>query len=161
MSMLTNRRSKNSMSFDSAVRLKLRLRRTIIVAILPILLALLCPTAVPAQTRRPVQIEMSGYFEAPEEVRAMRRVSVQVGSGEPRNLAVTRIRTVGGGRTGSTLLSDFARFRPAFRFTGDSKMLERMSSAKPDQLVTVIGNLTQDRFVLVSRVDVASPGKSD
>jgi hypothetical protein len=107
--------------------------------------------------RQPVQIRLEGYLDAPvDQVKAIRPVTIQIGKGPQRSLVVTAIVTLGAGPSGTTLLRDIAHYRPAFRLTGDQKLLDRVASAGPDQLIKITGNLTSSRYLMVSLVDVAA-----
>ena len=106
--------------------------------------------------RRPVQIRIEGYFEAaPSGVRSLRTVMLQIGKGKQRAFAVRELVNLGGGTLGSTILDEVARYKPAFRLAGDRTALDRLEAAPAGALVKLMGNLSADRYLLVSSAEVS------
>jgi hypothetical protein len=109
-----------------------------------------------ARVRRPISLRIEGAFETPPDgVRALRTIEVQIGKEKSRQLAVTKIVNQGAGPLGATILDEAARYEPAFRLI-DHGRLEKLLDAPAGRPVTITGNLTSHRNVLVSLVEVGS-----
>lgn len=110
------------------------------------------------RARQAVQLRIEGFFgAAPEGVRAMRTVDVRIGRETTRRLAVRRIVNLASGPLGATILDEASRFRPSFRFTGDRALVAQLEEAPDGRPVTITGNLTSGRNVLLARVEVDAP----
>jgi len=110
------------------------------------------------RARTPIQLRIEGFFAAaPEGVRPMRTVDVRIGRDTTRRLAVRRIVNLGSGALGATILDEVSRFRPSFRFTGDRALVAQLEEAPDGRGVTITGNLTSGRNVLLARVEVDAP----
>lgn len=120
------------------------------------------PDVADARVRRPITLRIEGYLdEAPEGVRPQRTIEVRIGRDSTRSLAVTRIVNQGQGPHGQTILGEVARFRPAFRLLGDDALVARLAGAPEGARVTLTGNLSSGRNVLLTVVDVeAAPAPS-
>jgi hypothetical protein len=115
-------------------------------------------TADARRARQPIQLRIEGFFgAAPEGVRPMRTVDVRVGRDTTRRLAVRRIVNLGSGTLGATILDEASRFRPSFRFTGDRALVAQLEEVPDGRPVTITGNLTSGRNVLLARVEVDAP----
>lgn len=115
----------------------------------------LTATADARRARQPIQLRIEGFFAAaPDGVRPLRTVDVRIGREVTRRLAVQRIVNLSSGQLGATILDEASRFRPSFRFTGDRALLARLEAAPDGRLVTITGNLSSGRHVLLARVDV-------
>jgi hypothetical protein len=115
-------------------------------------------TADARRARQPIQLRIEGYFAAaPEGVRPLRTVDVRIGREVTRRLAVRRVVNLSPGQLGATILDEASRFRPSFRFTGDRALIARLEAAPDGRLVTITGNLSSGRHVLLSLVDVDEP----
>lgn len=129
-----------------------------IAAMLLVVALALSGTADARRARQPVQLRIEGFFgAAPEGVRPMRTVEVRVGRDVTRRLAIRRLVNLGSGVLGATILDEASRFRPSFRFTGDRALLARLEGAPDGRPVTITGNLTSGRNVLLARVDLEEP----
>jgi hypothetical protein len=136
-------------------------RATIALALVAIAGAATVATRTDARVRRPILLRIEGAFEAaPDGTRALRTVEVRIGKEASRQLAVTSVVNLGSGPLGATILDEAARYRPSFRLLGDAAQLEPLLSAARGRRVTITGNLTGGRNVLVSRVEVAGGSPS-
>lgn len=118
----------------------------------------LTATADARRARQPVQLRIEGFFAAaPDGVRPLRTVDVRIGRETTRRLAVRRVVNLSPGQLGTTILDEASRFRPSFRFTGDRALVARLEGAPDGRLVTITGNLSSGRHVLLARVDIDEP----
>ena len=123
------------------------------------LLALATLVALPrdadARVRRPITLRIEGFLDAaPEGVRPQRTIEVRIGREKTRSLAVTGISNQSQGPHGTTILNEAARYRPAFRLIGDEALVTRLVNAPKGARVTLTGNLSSGRNVLLTIADV-------
>jgi len=108
-----------------------------------------------ARVRQPITLRIEGFLDAaPEGVRPQRKIQVRIGRDETRTLAVTRLTNQGAGPHGQTILGDAARYRPAFRLVGDEALVAKLAGAPQGARVTLTGNLSSGRNVLLTIADV-------
>lgn len=113
------------------------------------------PRPADARVRRPITLRIEGFLDvAPEGVRPTRTIEVRIGREKTRSLAVTGISNQGQGPHGQTILNEVARYRPAFRLLGDAALVARLAAAPKGARVTLTGNLSSGRNVLLSIADV-------
>lgn len=114
----------------------------------------LFPVAAHA-VRRPIQIRIEGYVDAaPKGVRTSRTVGVQIGKGKQRDLAVSELRNLSQGALGATILENAARYKPSFRLVGDDPALRPLEDAPSGTFFKITGNLSANRYLLVSHVEL-------
>lgn len=131
------------------------LSRRALVATLAVLAAGSVAAPADARVRRPIALRIEGTFDAaPEGVRALRTIEVQIGKERSRPLAVTKIVNQGWGPLGATILDEVARYKPSFRLLGDGSQLQKLLDVPAGRRLTITGNLTSGRNVLVSQVEV-------
>lgn len=113
------------------------------------------PRTADARVRRPITLRIEGFLDqAPEGVRPQRTIEVRIGREKTRSLAVTGISNQGQGPHGTTILGEVARYRPAFRLLGDETLVTRIADAPKGARVTLTGNLSSGRNVLLTIADV-------
>ena len=113
------------------------------------------PRSADARVRRPITLRIEGFLDAaPEGVRPARTIEVRIGREKTRSLAVTSISNQGQGPHGQTILNEVARYRPAFRLLGDAALVARLAAAPKGARVTLTGNLSSGRNVLLSIAEV-------
>jgi hypothetical protein len=133
-------------------------RRALCATVVVLVLAALgvLPRAADARVRRPITLRIEGFLDtAPEGVRAQRTIEVRIGRETTRSLAVTAISNQSQGPHGVTILNEVARYRPAFRLLGDADLVTRLAAAPKGARVTLAGNLSSGRNVLLTIADVA------
>ena len=141
-------------------------RRALVLGVIVLGGALLAGVVAPpgiadARVRRPILLRIEGVLDAaPEGVRPLRTIEVRIGTEKTRSLAVTKIVNQGAGPLGPTILDEAARYKPAFRLLGNSKLVAKLASAPAGGRVVLTGNLTSGRNVLLSSADVASGAPS-
>ncbi len=141
-------------------------RRAVCAALAVLALAALGapPRAADARVRRPITLRIEGFLDAaPDGVRPQRTIEVRIGREKTRSLAVTGISNQSQGPHGTTILNEVARFRPAFRLLGDAALVARLADAPKGARVTLTGNLSSGRSVLLTVADVepvAAPAAS-
>lgn len=139
-------------------------RRAVCAALAVLALASIvaAPRTAEARVRRPITLRIEGFLDAaPDGVRPQRTIEVRIGREKTRSLAVTGISNQGQGPHGVTILNEVARYRPAFRLLGDASLVERLASAPKGARVTLTGNLSSGRNVLLTIADVeAAPAAS-
>jgi hypothetical protein len=114
------------------------------------------PRTADARVRRPITLRIEGFLDAaPEGVRPQRTIEVRIGREKTRSLAVTGISNQSQGPHGATILGEVARYRPAFRLLGDEALVTRLADAPEGARVTLTGNLSSGRNVLLTIADVA------
>jgi hypothetical protein len=124
-------------------------------AVLALATLVVAPRPADARVRRPITLRIEGFFDkAPEGVRPQRTIEVRIGREKTRSLAVTRIVNQGQGPHGQTILGEAARLRPAFRLLGDDALVARLAGAPEGARVTLTGNLSSGRNVLLTVVEV-------
>jgi hypothetical protein len=102
---------------------------------------------------RRLQLRLDGYLAA-ENAHASRVLDVQVGGGAMQKFALVKLVVFSGNASPGDILERVRPYKPSFRFTGDAAVLERISAAKPDELLRIRGAFsTGDRIYLVSGVD--------
>ncbi len=107
-----------------------------------------------------VQVRIEGYLEASsEQVRPLREVWVRIGTGEMRRFALTDIVALSSGRvSGTDLLEQRTPIRPSFVFAGDERLLDRIASSQPNQLLKITGYTSfGSQWVLVTAVSRSAP----
>lgn len=115
------------------------------------------PGLADARVRRPILLRIEGFLDAaPDGVRPLRTIEVRIGKEKTRSLAVTRIVNQGEGPLGPSILDEVARYKPAFRLLGDAAIVAKLASAPPGARVTLTGNLSSGRNVLLSSADVTT-----
>jgi hypothetical protein len=120
-----------------------------------VLAAAALATVADARVRRPISLRIEGSFDvAPEGVKTLRTIEVQIGKERSRQLAVTKIINQGSGPLGATILDEVVRYKPSFRLLGDDALQKKLLDAPAGRQVTITGNLTGGRNVLLSRVEV-------
>ncbi|MBM4243658.1 MAG: hypothetical protein FJ148_07575 [Deltaproteobacteria bacterium] len=108
-----------------------------------------------ARVRQTIMLRIEGFLDAaPEGVRPQRKIQVRIGRDATRSLAVTRLANQGAGPHGQTILGEVARYRPAFRLVGDDALVAKLAGAPPGARVTLTGNLSSGRNVLLTSADV-------
>ncbi len=113
------------------------------------------PRTADARVRRPITLRIEGFLDAaPEGVRPQRTIEVRIGRETTRSLAVTGISNQSQGPHGATILNEVARYRPAFRLLGDAELVTRLAGAPKGARVTLTGNLSSGRNVLLTIADV-------
>jgi hypothetical protein len=136
-------------------------RRTFVAAILVLAAGVLL--AAPARdagarVRRPITLRIEGFFDAaPEGVKPLRTIEVRLGKEKTRMLAVTKIVNQGSGPLGQTILDEAARYKPALRLLGDTEIVAKLVAAPQGARVTLTGNLSSGRNILLSIADVVAP----
>jgi hypothetical protein len=120
------------------------------------LAAMALATLADARARRPIALRIEGAFdEAPEAIKPLRTIEVQIGKERSRQLAVTNLVNQGAGPFGTRILDEVARYKPAFRLLGDAAQLKKLLDAPAGRRLTITGNLTSGRNVLVSMVEIS------
>jgi hypothetical protein len=110
-----------------------------------------------ARIRRPITLRIEGFLDAaPDGVKPLRTIEVRLGKEKSRMLAVTKIINQGSGPLGQTILDEAARYKPAFRLLGDTEIVAKLVAAPQGARVTLTGNLSSGRNVLLSIADVAA-----
>lgn len=113
------------------------------------------PRTADARVRRPITLRIEGFLDqSPEGVRPQRTIEVRIGREKTRSLAVTGISNQSQGPHGTTILNEVARYRPAFRLLGDAALVTRLADAPKGARVTLTGNLSSGRNVLLTIADV-------
>jgi hypothetical protein len=109
---------------------------------------------------RQLQIRLEGYLGATQrEARAWQELEVRVGEGPVQSFAMTNIVSLmGGGPVGADILQQVEMIKPNFIFTGDEKLIDRIASAKSNQLLKITG-WTQygSQYLLVETVEESAP----
>ena len=109
---------------------------------------------------RQLQIRLEGYLGATQrEARAWQELEVRVGAGPVQSFAMTNIVSLmGGGPVGADILQQVEMIKPNFIFTGDEKLIDRIASAKSNQLLKITG-WTQygSQYLLVETVEESAP----
>ncbi|HYC22804.1 MAG TPA: hypothetical protein VEI94_08870, partial [Candidatus Bathyarchaeia archaeon] len=112
---------------------------------------------------RRLQLRLDGYLAA-ENAHASRVLDVQIGGGAMQKFALVKLVVLSGNASPGDIIERVRPYKPSFRFTGDAALLERISAAKPDELLHIRGAFgTGDRIYLVSAVEsgaapVPTPG---
>jgi hypothetical protein len=134
-------------------------RRVLVAAVVVLALgALLAPLEreAGARVRRPITLRIEGFLDAaPADVKPLRTIEVRLGKEQSRMLAVTKIINQGSGPLGQTILDEAARYKPALRLLGDGALVAKLVAAPERAAVTLTGNLSSGRNVLLSIADVA------
>ncbi|MBM4247154.1 MAG: hypothetical protein FJ148_25735 [Deltaproteobacteria bacterium] len=109
---------------------------------------------------RQLQVRFDGYLGATrQEAGAFQELQVRVGEGALQPFALTNVMSLmGGGPVGTDIVDQMLPIKPNFIFTGDAKLIERIASAKPNQLLRITG-WTQwgSQYVLVETVEESEP----
>ena len=102
---------------------------------------------------RRLQLRLDGYLAA-ENAHASRVLDVQIGGGALQKFALVKLVVLSGNASPGDILERVRPYKPSFRFTGDAALLERISAAKPDELLHIRGAFgLGDRIYLVSAVE--------
>jgi hypothetical protein len=130
--------------------------RILAAATLVVLAAMALATVAEARARRPISLRIEGAFEAaPDATKPLRTIEVQIGKERSRQLAVTNLVNQGSGPFGTRILDEVARYKPAFRLLGEASQLKKLLDAPAGRRLTITGNLTSGRNVLVSMVEIS------
>lgn len=127
---------------------------------MPLFAMLLSALLVGGPDVRQLQVRFDGYLGATQkEANAFEEITVRVGDGPLQRFALTNVVSLmGGGPMGTEIVDQMLPIKPNFIFTGDPKLIERLASAKPNQLLKITG-WTQwgSQFVLVETVEESEP----
>ncbi|MEW6271852.1 MAG: hypothetical protein AB1689_21425 [Thermodesulfobacteriota bacterium] len=110
--------------------------------------------------REPVQVKIEGYIDATEQqVQPWAMLDVWLERPPNRKFALTNLIVISAGEvSGSDVLAAVQPIHPNFIFNGDADVLEKISSAQPNQLLKIIGYTAfGPQRILVTNVDRSAP----
>lgn len=110
--------------------------------------------------REPVQVKIEGYIGASEQqVNPWAMLDVWIERAPNRKFALTNIIVLTPGEvSGPDILAAVQPIRPNFIFNGDQELLERISTAQPNQLLKIIGYTAfGPQRILVTNVERSAP----
>ena len=135
------------------------MRRRIGLLVLALLPALPAMMGIGGRALENLEVRIEGYFDRTRrEVNGWEELKIQIGSEKPRKFALTAITVLSAGAMGAEVLKQVEPLHPNFYFDGGPELLEKISSAKPNQLVKVTGYTAfGPQRILVNKVDVSEP----
>ncbi len=110
--------------------------------------------------REPVQVKIEGYLDASEQqVNPWAMLDVWIERGPGRKFALMNIIVLTPGEvSGPDILAAVQPIHPNFIFNGDPEILERISTAQPNQLLQIIGYTAfGPQRILVTNVERSAP----
>jgi len=110
--------------------------------------------------REPLQVKIEGYLDASEQqVNPWAMLDVLIGRGPNRRFALTNLIVLSAGPlSGPDVLAAVQPIHPNFIFNGDAELLEKISTAQPNQLLKVIGYTAfGPQRILVTNVERSAP----
>jgi len=110
--------------------------------------------------REPVQVKIEGYIDASEEqVKPWAMLDVWIERPPNRKFALTNLIVLSAGEvSGPDVLAAVQPIHPNFIFNGDQDVLEKISTAQPNQLLKIIGYTAfGPQRILVTNVERSEP----
>jgi hypothetical protein len=108
----------------------------------------------------PIEVKILGYIDASEaQVNPWAMLDVWITDPPDRKFALTNIIVLSAGAvSGGDILSAIRPVRPNFIFNGDRELLEKISTAQPNQLLEIRGTTAfGPRRILVQSVERSAP----
>jgi hypothetical protein len=130
-------------------------------ALLGFVLLLVVPTSAGGRPlREPIEVRIEGYLGASEEqTHPWAMLDVWLAEPPGRKFALMNIIVLSpGAASGGDILAAMQPVRPNIIFNGTPEQLEQIGSARPNQLLKIVGYTADGpRRILVSRVEVGPP----
>jgi hypothetical protein len=108
----------------------------------------------------PIELKIIGYIDASEaQVNPWAMLDVWIEEPPDRKFALTNIIVLSAGAiSGGDILAEIRPIRPNIIFNGDKELLEKISSAKPNQRLEIRGTTAfGPRRILVQSVERSAP----